>query len=58
MKQVYNSRLDEAVALNSRGKKMKQNMSDRRHESEGMEKSMGKRKYSGDKSMGYMGKKK
>ena len=58
MEHGYNSRLDEAIAMNSRGKKMKQNMYDRRHESMGMQKSMGKRKYSGDKSMGYMEKKK
>ena len=57
MQQGYNDRLDEAIAMNSRGRKMKQNLKDRRDESEGVEKSMGNRKYSGDKSMGYMKKK-
>tara|TARA_Y100000004_G_C8929434_1_gene419228 strand:+ start:414 stop:626 length:213 start_codon:yes stop_codon:yes gene_type:complete len=50
-KQGYNARLDDSLGA-KHGKKS-QSLKDRRHESEGMEKSMGKRKYSGDKSMGY-----
>jgi hypothetical protein len=48
-KQGYNSRLDEALG-EKKGKK-KQSLRSRRKESEGMEKAMGKRKYSGAKSM-------
>ena len=50
-KQGYNSRLDESLGA-KHGKKS-QSMSSRRHESEGMEKSSGNRKYSGDNSMAY-----
>mgnify|MGYP003628467233 FL=1 len=50
-KQGYNSRLDESLGA-KHGKKS-QSMKSRRHESEGMEKSSGKRKYAGDKSMPY-----
>lgn len=48
-KQGYNDRLDES--LGARNGKKSQSMKDRRDESEGMEKAMGKRKYAGDKSM-------
>jgi hypothetical protein len=51
MKQGYNARLADALGM-KHGKK-KQSMKAREHESEGMEKEMGNRKYSGDKSMGY-----
>ena len=47
-KQGYNARLDDS--LGSKNGKKKQSMKDRRDESEGMEKSMGKRKFSGNKS--------
>jgi len=47
--QGYNDRLDDSLGA-KHGKKS-QSKKDRRDESEGMEKSMGKRKYSGDKSM-------
>lgn len=47
-KQGYNARLDDS--LGSKNGKKSQSMKDRRDESEGMEKSMGKRKYSGNKS--------
>ena len=50
-KQGYNSRLDESLGA-KHGKKS-QSLKSRRHESEGMEKSSGKRKYSGDQSMPY-----
>ena len=50
-KQGYNSRLDESLGA-KHGKKS-QSMKSRRHESEGMEKAYGKRKYAGDKSMPY-----
>ena len=50
-KQGYNSRLDES--LGSRNGKKTQSLKSRRHESEGMEKSSGKRKYSADQSMPY-----
>jgi len=46
-KQGYNARLDESLGM--KGKKS-QSMKSRRNESEGMEKAMGKRKYSGNKS--------
>lgn len=42
-KQGYNARLDESMAM--RDGKKKTSMANRRKESEGMEKSMGKRKY-------------
>lgn len=48
-KQGYNDRLDES--LGNRNGKKKKSMKDRRDESKGMEKSMGKRAYSGNKSM-------
>ena len=47
--QGYNDRLDDS--LGAKNGKKSQSKKDRRDESEGMEKSMGKRKYSGDKSM-------
>jgi len=50
----YNADLDDSLGMKDHGKKMKQSFADRRKESEGMEKAMGNRKYSGDKSMGYM----
>ena len=50
-KQGYNARLDDSLGA-KHGKKS-QSLKDRRDESEGMEKSKGHRKYSGDKSMGY-----
>lgn len=49
--QGYNARLDESLGAKSRGKKMKQSLKSRRDESKGMEKAMGKRAYSSDKSM-------
>ena len=48
MKQGYNARLDDSLGA-KHGKKS-QSMKARRDESEGMEKSMGKRKFSGNKS--------
>ena len=54
-KQGYNARLDDA--LGSRHGKKKQSLKDRRDESEAMEKKLKKRKFSGDKSMGYVKKK-
>lgn len=48
-KQKYNSRLDESIA--SRNGRKKQSLKARRDESKGMEKAMGRRAYSGDKSM-------
>lgn len=48
-KQGYNARLDES--LGSKNGKKKQSMPSRRKESEGMEKAMGKKKYSSDKGM-------
>jgi len=50
-KEGYNARLDES--LGARNGKKSQSMKDRRDESEGMEKAMGKRKYAGDKSMDH-----
>lgn len=47
-KQGYNARLDDS--LGSKNGKKSQSMKDRRDESEGMEESKGKRKYSGNKS--------
>jgi hypothetical protein len=46
----YNHDLDISLGKDH-GKKMKQSFTDRRKESKGMEKAMGKRPYSGDKSM-------
>ena len=48
-KQGYNDRLDDS--LGAKDGKKKQSMSKRRKESEGMEKAMGKGKYSGNKRM-------
>ena len=48
MKQGYNDRLDESMGARS-GKKS-QSMKSRRDESKGMEKSMGNKAYSGNKS--------
>lgn len=48
-KQGYNARLDES--LGSRRGKKSQSYKARRDESKGMEKAMGKRAYSGAKSM-------
>lgn len=50
-KQGYNDRLDESLGMRHRGRHS-QSMKDRRDESKGMEKSRGKRAYSGDRSMG------
>src|SRR6056300_388522 len=50
-KQGYNARLDDSMGAKN-GKK-KQSMESRRDESEGMEKSMGKRKFAGDKAMKF-----
>ena len=50
MGQGYNARLDDSLGA-KHGKKS-QDMKSRRDESEGMEKSMGKRKFSGNKSSG------
>ena len=52
MAEGYNDDLDDS--LGARNGKKKQSFSDRRKESEGMEKAMGKKKYSGDKSMDEM----
>ena len=49
--QGYDDRLDDSLGAKDKGKKSKQSMKSRRDESEGMEKSKGKRKFSGDKSM-------
>ncbi len=46
--QGYNARLDES--LGARNGKKKQSLKDRRHESEGMEKALGKAKFAGNKS--------
>ena len=48
MKQGYNARLDDSMGSRSGSKS--QSLKDRRDESEGMEKSRGKRKFSGNKS--------
>lgn len=56
-KQGYKDKLDESMAKRSKGKK-KQPMSDRRKESEGMEKGMGKKAYCAVKSMDKGSKKK
>ena len=50
-KQGYNARLDDSMGAKN-GKK-KQSMKSRRDESEGMEESMGKRKFAGDKAMKF-----
>ena len=47
MAQGYNARLDDA--LGARNGKKKQSMKARRHESEGMEKALGKAKFAGNK---------
>lgn len=54
-KQGYNARLDESLGMR-KGKESgkKQSLKARRDESKGMEKAMGKRAYSGDKSMDRM----
>lgn len=49
MKQGYNARIDESMAMRNGAKS--QSMKDRRDESKGMEKAMGKRAYSGVKTM-------
>ena len=49
-KQKYDSRMDESLGSRNKGKK-KQSLKDRREESKGMEKEMGKRAYSAVKSM-------
>ena len=49
-KQGYNSRLDESLGGRNKGKH-KQSLKDRRDESKGEAKSMGKRAYSGVKAM-------
>ena len=51
MSQGYNARLDDSMGAKN-GKK-KQSMKSRRDESEGMEESMGKRKFAGDKAMKF-----
>ena len=48
MKQGFNARLDDS--LGSKNGSKSQSMKSRRNESEGMEKSMGKRKFSGNMS--------
>ncbi|QDP48543.1 MAG: hypothetical protein Tp158DCM1228761_45 [Prokaryotic dsDNA virus sp.] len=48
MKQGYNARLDESMG--SRNGKKSQSFKDRRDESKGMEKAMGMKAYSGNKS--------
>ena len=48
MKQGYNARLDDS--LGAKHRKKSQSMKARRDESEGMEKSMDRRKFSGNKS--------
>ena len=53
-KEGYNARLDESLgARDGKESGKKQSMAARRHESEGMEKASGKRKYAGDKSMDH-----
>lgn len=49
MKQGYNARLDESMGARSGAKS--QSMKDRRDESKGMEKAMGKRAYGAVKTM-------
>ena len=43
--QGYNDRMDESLGMSRRGRGMKQSMRDRRNESKGMERSMGRRAY-------------
>lgn len=50
LKQGYNARLDESLGERNRGKK-KQSLKDRRDESKGMEKSMGRRAYQAVRTM-------
>jgi hypothetical protein len=54
MGEGYNSDLDDSLGMKDHGKKMRQSFADRRKESEGMKKAMGKKKYSGDMSMDEM----
>lgn len=49
MKQGYNARMDESLGMRNGSKS--QSMKDRRDESKGMEKAMGKRAYGAVKSM-------
>lgn len=49
MKQGYNARMDESLAMRDGSKS--QSMKDRRDESKGMEKAMGKRAYGAVKTM-------
>jgi len=49
MKQGYNARMDESLAMRDGAKS--QSMKDRRDESKGMEKAMGKRAYGAVKTM-------
>ena len=49
MKQGYNARMDESLAMRDGAKS--QSMKDRRDESKGIEKAMGKRAYGAVKSM-------
>lgn len=49
MKQGYNDRMDESLAMRDGSKS--QSMKDRRDESKGMEKAMGKRAYGAVKTM-------
>lgn len=56
-KQGYNDKLSESLGMRNKGKK-KQSMKDRRDESKGMEKAMGKRAYSAVKTMDKGSKKK
>jgi len=50
MSQGFNSKMDEMLGSKN-GKKKKQSLKDRRDESKGMEKAMGKRSYSSVMSM-------
>lgn len=56
-KQGYNDRLDESIGMRNRGRH-KQSLASRRKESEGMERAMGRRKYSATKTMDRGGRKK
>jgi hypothetical protein len=49
MKQGYNARMDESLGMRNGSKS--QSMKDRRDESKGMEKAMGKRSYGAVKTM-------
>lgn len=55
-KEGYNARLDESLGMRHPGAS-KQSYAGRRHESEGMEKHYGDRKFSGDASMDEKSKK-